>query len=339
MFVINIENKGYTETWGTGSAAPYLATTLRAKGVLLNTYYGTAHNSQPNYVAQISGQGPNPQMQGDCQVFSDFVAAGTDSLGQLRGTGCVFPAGTPTLASQLDAKKLTWKGYMEQMGAPCVHPTLNSVDPTQKATPTANYAVRHNPFMYFHSIIDRPTYCRAHVVDFSALAKDLEAVSTTPNLSYITPDLCSDGHDAPCADGSAGGLASVNTFMRRVVPTILASPAYKKDGMLVITADESDGPQSDARPAAARARPPTRRCPGSSASGRPDRCPGDLEVDPRRHLVHHAVQPLLAARLDRGRLHHAVHRVRRTPKLTASASTSTTPAGGDEALRPGQLRC
>ena len=60
VFVINIENKGYDKTWGPTSAAPYLAKTLRSKGVLLNTYYGTAHNSQPNYVAQLSGQGPNP---------------------------------------------------------------------------------------------------------------------------------------------------------------------------------------------------------------------------------------------------------------------------------------
>ncbi len=70
VFVINIENKGYDDTWGPTSAAPYLARTLRSQGVLLNTYYGTAHNSQPNYVAQICGQGPNPQMQGDCQIYS-----------------------------------------------------------------------------------------------------------------------------------------------------------------------------------------------------------------------------------------------------------------------------
>ena len=77
VFVINIENKGYDTTWGPDSPAPYLSQTLRAKGVLLNTYYGTAHNSQPNYVAQLSGQGPNPQMQGDCQVYSSFLGLGT----------------------------------------------------------------------------------------------------------------------------------------------------------------------------------------------------------------------------------------------------------------------
>ncbi len=245
VFVINIENKGYDKTWGS-DAAPYLARTLRAKGVLLNTYYGTAHNSQPNYVAQISGQGPDPQMQADCQIFSSFVKIGTASPGQLRGSGCVFPAGTPNLATQLSNHKLQWKGYMQGMTSSCQHPALNQRDQTQSATAKHMYAARHDPFIYFHSIIDRAAYCAAHVQPLTALTKDLRSLQTTPNLSYITPDLCSDGHDAPCADGRPGGLTSVNAFMKSWVPRILASPAFKKDGMLVITADESDGPQSDA---------------------------------------------------------------------------------------------
>src|SRR3954451_23972868 len=85
VFVINIENKGYDTTWGPTSAAPYLSQTLRSQGVLLNSYYATAHNSQPNYVAQISGQEPNPQMQGDCQVYSQFVQAGTAAPDQAVG--------------------------------------------------------------------------------------------------------------------------------------------------------------------------------------------------------------------------------------------------------------
>src|SRR4051794_27744763 len=149
VFVINIENKGYDETWGPGSGAPYLATTLRAKGVLLNQYFGTAHNSQPNYVAQISGQGPNPQMQGDCQIYSRFVQAGTAPPDQAVGTGCVFPSTVKSLPDQLQAAGLTWKGYMEDMGSPCRHPALDSQDPTQKATIGDQYAVRHDPFMYF----------------------------------------------------------------------------------------------------------------------------------------------------------------------------------------------
>jgi len=246
VFVINIENKGYDETWGAHSEAPYLAKTLRAKGVLLNKYYGTAHNSQPNYVAQISGQGPNPQMQADCQLFTDFVRTATVDPDQAAGSGCVFPADVPTLPRQLTDAGLTWKGYMDDMRTPCQHPDVGAVDPTQHATAKDNYAARHNPFVYFHSIIDHPTYCRHRVVKLGRLARDLEHARTTPNLSYITPDLCNDGHDAPCADGRPGGLKSVNAWMKRWVPKILASPAFRRNGVLIITADESDGPQSDA---------------------------------------------------------------------------------------------
>jgi phosphatidylinositol-3-phosphatase len=266
VFVINIENKGYDATWGAGSAAPYLAQTLRAKGVLLNSYYATAHNSQPNYVAQISGQGPNPQMQGDCQIYSQFVQAGTADPGQAVGQGCVFPSSVPSLPTQMSAAGLTWKGYMEDMGTPCRHPALNSQDNTQTAKVGDQYATRHNPFMYFAAITDSPS-CAQHVVDLSRLTSDLGAVSTTPNLSYITPNLCDDGHDSPCVDGRPGGLATVNTWMKTWVPKILASPAYKKDGMLIITADESDSPQSDASACCGEGPGPNTPLPGIAGLG------------------------------------------------------------------------
>jgi hypothetical protein len=241
VFVINIENKGYDETWGTASPAPYLAKYLRHQGVLLNYYYATAHNSLPNYIAQISGQAPNPQTQSDCQIFSPFVATGTNQAPQQAvGQGCVYPKNVRTLPRQMTKAGLRWKGYMQQMRKPCQHPTVGQPDPTQNATAKDNYAVRHNPFMYFRSIIGGKAYCKRHVVVLSALKKDLRKQRTTPNLSYITPDLCDDGHDAPCANGDPGGLAQVNSFLKKWAPRILHSPAFKKNGMLVITADESD---------------------------------------------------------------------------------------------------
>ena len=246
VFVINIENKGYDETWGRQSKAPYLAQTLRRKGVLLYNYYGTAHNSQPNYVAQISGQAPNPQMQADCQIYSSFVGSGTVAPQQAVGHGCVFPTSVNSLPIQLDRGGYSWRGYMQDMKTPCLHPAINTQDGTQKATKGNQYAVRHDPFMYFTSITGRPSYCRQHVVNLTVLQHDLRSVATTRNLSYITPNLCSDGHDSPCVDGRPGGLVSVNTFLRTWVPRILNSPAFKANGVLIITADESDGPQSDA---------------------------------------------------------------------------------------------
>lgn len=266
VFVIDIENKGYDETWGPTSAAPYLAKTLRSKGVLLTDYYGTAHNSQPNYVAQISGQGPNPQMQGDCQVYSQFVQAGSAAPGQAVGQGCVFPAGVPSLPTQLSAHGLTWKGYFEDMGTPCRHPVLNSQDQTQKAKVGDQYAARHNPFVYFQGITRSPQ-CAGRVVDLSHLTHDLGAVGTTANFNLIVPNLCDDGHDAPCVDGRPGGLASVNTWMKTWVPRILNSPAFKQDGMLVITSDESDGPQTDASACCGESAGPNTPMPGITGMG------------------------------------------------------------------------
>jgi len=266
VFVINLENKGYDRTWGPGSAAPYLAQTLRGKGVLLNTYYGTAHNSQPNYIAQISGQGPNPQMQADCQLYSAFAGAATSPPGQAVGNGCVFPTSVPDLTRQLESKKLSWKGYMEDMATPCRHPALNAQDPTQSAQVGDQYAMRHNPFMYFAAITGSPG-CAHKVVDLTQLSTDLGKVSTTPNLSYITPNLCHDGHDSPCVDAQPGGLVSVDAWLKIWVPKILSSPAFKTDGALVITADESDGPQKDATACCGEGLGPNSPLPGIAGSG------------------------------------------------------------------------
>lgn len=266
VFVINIENKGYDTTWGPTSAAPYLSQTLRSRGVLLNSYYGTAHNSQPNYVAQISGQGPNPQMQGDCQNYSQFVQTGTVAPDQAVGNGCVFPSTVASLPTQLNDAGISWKGYMEDMGTPCRHPAINTQDTTQTAKVGDQYAVRHDPFMYFSAITASPS-CAQHVVDLSNLPTDLASASTTPALSYITPNLCDDGHDSPCVDGQPGGLASVDAWLKVWVPKIINSPAYKTDGMLVITADEADSPQSDATACCGEGPGPNSPLPGITGLG------------------------------------------------------------------------
>lgn len=240
VFVIVLENKGYNETFGSSSQAPYLSRTLTAEGQLLSNYYGIGHNSNPNYLAMISGQAPNPTTQGDCQIYQDFASTGVFApYGQLVGQGCVFPSSVETVATQLELRGLTWHGYMESMPAPCSHPSLNTVDTTQKATATNEYATRHNPFVYFHSLIDTPS-CDANDVPLSQLQWDLGTTAATPNLSFIVPNLCHDGHDSPCADGEPGGLVSADAFLKQYVPIITNSPAFQKDGVLIITFDEAE---------------------------------------------------------------------------------------------------
>jgi hypothetical protein len=268
VFVINIENKSFARTWGSGSAAPYLAQRLRAKGVLLTRYYGTAHHSLGNYLAQVSGQGPDSATQGDCPTYTAFRSTRPDVAPQQAvGNGCVFPTSVRSLPRQLTKAGLGWKGYMEDMSRPCQHPAPGARDPWFKATATEQYASRHNPFVYFASITSRPAYCRAHVVPLAGLAQDLRYAARTPALSYITPDLCHDGHDATCAGGGPGGLRAVNAWLRTWAPRILHSPAFGADGMLVITADESDGVAQDSTACCGEGPGPNAARPGIKGPG------------------------------------------------------------------------
>lgn len=247
VFIIVLENEPYPVTFGPQSLAPYLAHTLTAQGALLTEYFGIGHYSLDNYIALVSGQAPNRDTQGDCPVLTDFQASasGLDANGQLAGIGCVYPARVKTVADLLDRKHLGWKGYMEGMGsdpsreaAACGHVAIGSKDVTNHESRKDRYADKHNPFVYFHAIIDRKDYCGQHVVPLDALRTDLRSVASTPAYSFITPDLCHDGHDAPCLNGEPGGLISADAFLREWVPRITASPAFRKDGVLLITFDE-----------------------------------------------------------------------------------------------------
>jgi phosphatidylinositol-3-phosphatase len=269
VWVINLENENFTYTFGPQGEkdAPFLTKTLVSEGALLKNYYGTGHDSLDNYVAEISGQAPNYELNEDCGTFAPFVQFGGENFdkwtkdGQLSGEGCVFPKYVPTIASQLDARHLSWREYAQQMGIDpkrdgtvrtasgpaCGHPALGGEDLTDSEGPANDsYATRHNPFMYFRAIIDDKRLCDSHVVSLTPLAANLKQISTTPNYSMITPDTCADGHDWPkCQNGQPGRLPKVNAFLRTWVPRIMASPAYRANGMILITTDES-GSDEDA---------------------------------------------------------------------------------------------
>jgi phosphatidylinositol-3-phosphatase len=248
VFLILLENQAYGTTFGPGSTAAYLARTLPAQGALLTQYYAIAHNSLPNYIALVSGQPPTAATQADCPRYRDFElrSPALDAQGVALGEGCVYPPIVRTLPDELEAAGYSWKGYMEDMGkdpareaAACAHASIGARDHLLEATPRDQYATKHNPFVYFHSIIDDEARCARHVVELGELERDLLHASTTPNFVFITPNLCHDGHDAPCVDGEPGGLVSADAFLRAWVPRILGSEAYRRDGLLIITFDES----------------------------------------------------------------------------------------------------
>src|SRR5262245_6883138 len=135
----------------------------------------------------ISGQAPNPATQSDCHSYVDFVASGITADGQAVGQGCIYPPDIKTIADQLQSAGLSWKAYMEDLGndplrenSTCGQPKLGThgEDLTQKATPDDQYAARHNPFVYFHSIVDNPV-CASAVVNLAVLKNDLRLAATT----------------------------------------------------------------------------------------------------------------------------------------------------------------
>ena len=245
VFVIVLENQGFDTTFGKATRARYLADTLAKAGAFLRHYYGIGHYSLDNYIAMISGLAPTRETQLDCSEYTDFVRTGTARDGQPIGKGCVYPSDVPTLVNQLEAKGLTWGAFMEDMGAipsrepaTCGHPPVGARDSTQLATIGDQYATKHNPFVYFHAIIDSAT-CTRNVVGLPALARALTSAATTPNFVFISPSLCHDGHDRPCKNGEPGGLVSADAFLQQWVPRITSSPAYRADGLLIITFDEA----------------------------------------------------------------------------------------------------
>jgi photosystem II stability/assembly factor-like uncharacterized protein len=256
VWLLNIENLSYASTFGldkAGTPAPYMAQDLPRAGALLRQYYAIGHNSLDNYLAEISGQAPSPQTQDDCPQYADFSDGGQGAFGQRIGQGCIFPATVKTLADQLGDRGMTWKGYMEDLGidsgldggTSCGHRKPGPQENVQENTPFDQYAAKHNPFVWFRSIIGpgdgQSDLCRERSVSLQPLAGDLERVVTTPNFSVITPNMTSDAHDTPSSEGS---IRWTDNWLRQVIPLITSSPAYRQDGMIIITTDEAGLPES-----------------------------------------------------------------------------------------------
>ncbi len=256
--------------------------------VSLDNYIAQVSGQAPNLVT-------NSDCAGGYNDVTPGTLDANQSLypGQVDGQGCVLPQSVQTIGNQLDrAYPFTigsdWRQYSEDMGndptrdggqadplggTDCAHPTQtngvatddtnsaegpNATGSQVKSTITDQYANRHNPFVWFHSVTDNTWLCDHDVVPLGTattqpdgtvaynghLAQDLQHAWTTPRFAFITPNLCDDGHDNPCAGtnaagGTVGGLTGADDFLRTWMPLILNSPAYRSGHTLVmVTFDE-----------------------------------------------------------------------------------------------------
>lgn len=245
VFVVMLANQPYENVFTPISPAPYLAKTLVAKGVLLDRYYAVAHNELANGIALISGQGPTTETARNCSNYTAIGAPRTGSYSQVLGSGCVYPSSTQTLPGQLSGKGLKWRAYVQGIDEggstppACAHPQLGHADPNAGPEPAPGaYTTARNPFVYFASITGSSA-CARNDVGLSSLSKDLARVSTTPNFSYIVPDRCNDGSSTPCRPGAPAGIQDSEGLLKRIVPEITGSAAFKENGLLVVTVDQA----------------------------------------------------------------------------------------------------
>lgn len=192
---IFMENQSYGTIIGSPQAK-YINAVAGECG-LATGYHNVTHPSLPNYIAATSGL-PYSALHGflpDCGP----------------GGSCQTPA------RSIFAQGETWRAYDESMPSACDRANAG------------NYAVRHNPAVYYTTLRG----CASSDVPYSQLAADL-AHNRLPAFSFITPNLIDDMHNGTVAQGSA--------WLSRNLPVILGSSEYRNGSTVVfVTWDEGEG--------------------------------------------------------------------------------------------------
>ncbi len=225
-------------------------------------------------------------------LFNQFDAAGitwkgyAQDLGDTTNSGPTAASGSGNLTEDEDA-----------CGAPYDNPSGSSY-PIANAAPTSStaqpnpgsasaggaYVPKHFPFPWFQSLTDNPQDCNpSHIepmfdnpgADFYSDLKANEGnPNAYPNFVWMTPDNCSDAHDAECVNGTAaassdlnghpeggnlsggwaapdipnppkngtGGLYAADLYLQHVIPEIESSNEFKSGGLIDITFDEGYPP-------------------------------------------------------------------------------------------------
>jgi len=236
---IMMENQKYDTIIGN-PLAPNLNRLANTYGLATN-YFGVTHPSEPNYVANVGGSFFG--IQDDNQFYCNpAYAAANPTDTTCTGTTVDHTISAQSIADQLTAAGMTWKGYFQNL--PPTPTTLVKTGPTANGPYTfkwpssavALYADKHNPFVNFVGTQDSV----ANMVPDTQLFGDL-ADNTLPNLAYVVPDQCHDMHGTGTC-GNLNQLVSLgDTYVGNLVDAIQASSAWQRgQNAIVITWDEDD---------------------------------------------------------------------------------------------------
>jgi phosphatidylinositol-3-phosphatase len=202
--LVVFENQRYEETLNNPNI-PFI-NSLIAQGGIATNYFANTHPSIGNYFELTVGK----------TISNDLFF-----------TGQVDDA---NIASEMCAAGISWKGYFESM------PSVGYVG--DRAVP---YAKTHNPFAYFTNVIHSDEQ-RAKMVPFDQFATDLKN-GTLPQFIYIMGNQFSDMHDCTnlphdlCPNNTR--IAQGDAFLQQNVGPLLNDPNFAKNGILIVTWDES----------------------------------------------------------------------------------------------------
>ena len=204
VYIVLDENESYGSVIGSQSM-PYLNALANRYGLAVN-YYANTHPSIGNYFWLTTGQ----------QITNDDNFAGTVSV--------------DNIVRQLNAAGKSWKAYAESL------PSIGYTGADQYP-----YVKRHNPFAYITDVLNSQAQSN-NIVPFTQFATDL-ANNQAPNYSFIIPNQQNNAHDCPASIPNctnADKLAAVDAWLKTNIDPLIASPAFKQGGLLILSWDEAD---------------------------------------------------------------------------------------------------
>ena len=247
IFVIVVENKGYDLIIGPRTAAPNINGLAQQYG-LASQFFAEVHPSEGNYIAMLAGD-----TLGIHDNDAYYCKPGTPDKWCTKSHRSDYVDHTFTarsLMDQLQARGLTWKGYMESLPEPgSLAVRWPTPDKPVAGVPEQLYAAKHNGFVNFRNVQQDPTRS-SKIVDFDALYRDL-ASGEMPNYAQIVPNQCNDMHgrdaglDVPadCRKTNPQALiARGDRVVGDLVTRIMASAVWHTpdNNAIVITFDEND---------------------------------------------------------------------------------------------------
>jgi hypothetical protein len=273
---------------------------LHAGSPATNKNYGQmnspANASQPSGANAPNGANGCSYPTDVPTLFNQFNAARVTWKGYAQDIGgAQTPGSTAFQPTVTDREAAACAGPGTAANNPDTNPTNMAGDfpagvtTFTAAQPNDQFVAKHFPFGWFESLtgavqsdnsvappLNEPsnggTNCDGnHIANLdnpaTGLVHDLKSAATTPAFSWITPDNCSDAHDAVChgnnlsgafnADGTpdynspipddpesttpknfTGGLYASDLFLEYYIPLIEQSPAFKQGGLIDVTFDE-----------------------------------------------------------------------------------------------------